>query len=577
LTRRRMQFTRRSGALGRWIGDASHPPPRLGRGDWGIDELIVALRWTGFSLSVLTMLASAPSRRDIIAASMLLVYSILRTLWPVHLGRTARRTLIEVTLDAFLGAGLVGWTGLAASPFLLSLGASLLLAGLGIGAAVALLAPATAGVAVLASWAVGGFDASDRYAAAQRGGLLALICLLGAYSRWLLRPAHNESVTELERLRSLSEVNNLLLELHARAASLPGSVSLRGVLAQTVSRLRDLLQPQLVALLLRDPTAERSASSWRVAVAEGVQLPVSLSDEELPTALREAARSLGPVRRERLEPGDGLGAGTSSGLYIPLWARESLVGLLAIERLQNSPPFSELDVNVVADVAQHAGLAIDNARWFRRLRTLGADEERGRIARDLHDRAGQALAFVALSLDRVGAEVGADRPLVPLPELRSELASLAAEIRLVSADIREKLSDLRMETSEDLDVEAALARLLTRVEERSGVSTVFEHTSSRRLGPIVEREAWLIAQEAILNAERHADALTITVRWRCESGGTQLEVVDDGNGTAATAPLRRNAYGILGMRERADAIGASLAISSTPEQGTTVRLRIEFK
>ncbi len=134
-----------------------------------------------------------------------------------------------------------------------------------------------------------------------------------------------------------------------------------------------------------------------------------------------------------------------------------------------------------------------------------------------------------------------------------------------------------METSEDLDVEAALARLLTRVEERSGVSTVFEHTSSRRLGPIVEREAWLIAQEAILNAERHAEALTITVRWRCESGGTQLEVVDDGKGTAATAPLRRNAYGILGMRERADAIGASLAITSAPGQGTTVRLQIEAK
>ena len=67
------------------------------------------------------------------------------------------------------------------------------------------------------------------------------------------------------------------------------------------------------------------------------------------------------------------------------------------------------------------------------------------------------------------------------------------------------------------------------------------------------------------------------MRWRCESSGAQLEVVDDGKGTAATAPLRRNAYGILGMRERADAIGASLAITSAPGDGTTVRLRVEAR
>ncbi len=580
MRRRRVRLATRTDThrmLGRWLGDAKHPPPRLGRVDWGIREFVIALRWSGFSLSVLAMLTSARTRADVIAAVILLVYSILRTLWPVRADRAASWTIAEVTLDAALVAAIAGWTGLVSSPFLLSLGASYLLAGLAIGAAVAVLAPATAGLAVLVSWATGGFDAANRFGAAQRGGLLALICILGAYSRWLLRPAQDDSADELERLRGLTEVNTLLLELHARAASLPGSVSLRGVLAQTVARLRDLLQPQLVALLLRDPTAGRSASSWGVAVAEGVHLPESLTDDELPTVLREAARSLGAVRRAKLEPGDGLGAGTGSGLYIPLWARESLVGLLAVERLADSAPFAESDVDVVADVAQHAGLAIDNARWFRRLRTLGADEERGRIARDLHDRVGQALAFVALSLDRLATEMGTDRDAGNAIRLRSELTSLAADVRLASADIREKLSDLRMDTSDELDLEAALARLLTRVEERSKVSTVFEHTSSRRLPPIVEREAWLIAQEAVLNAERHAEAATITVRWRCESGLTQLEVVDDGKGTAATAPLRRDAYGILGMRERADAIGASLAIVSTPGQGTMVRMRIETR
>ena len=550
---------------------------RSGRFDWGIGELVVALRWAGLSLSVMAMVTSGPTRHDVIGAAILLVYSLLRTVWPIQLGSSHAGSGLGVVFETFLCAAIAGWTGLVTSPFLLSLGASLLVAGLGSGIVVGLIAPAAAGVGVLVSWATGGFDEASRYGAAQRGGLLALICILGAYSHWMLRLAPDDQADELERLRSLSEVNRLLLELHTRAASLPESISLRGVLASTVGSLRDLLQPQLIVLLLRDPTAEKSGSAWDVAVAEGVHLPESMADSELPSVLSETARSLGPIRRARLEPGEGVGGGTGSGLYIPLWARESLVGLLAVERVQDGPPFGEPDIDIVADVARHAGLAIDNARWFRRLRTLGAQEERGRIARDLHDRVGQGLAFVAFSLDRAATEVGGDEAKSGESELRVELVSLAADVRAAMADIREKLSDLRMDTSDDTDLEAALTRLLTRVEERSGVATVFEHSSSRRLAPNVEREIWRILQEAIINAERHAEAAQITVRCFLEPGEARLEVVDDGKGTAATAPLRRDAYGILGMRERADAIGATLAISSPPGKGTTVRLRIKTK
>lgn len=554
-------------------------PDRSARAGWGIDELVVALRWTGVTLSIISMVVPRPDRADVLGAIALVVYALLRTVWPLRLDASRGPRASGVAADLVISAGVVGWTGLASSPFLLSLGASLLLAGLGVGAGVAVLGPIAVGVAALVAWATDGVSGVDTSGATQRVGLLALIGILGAYSRWLLRPRDEDDdhTEELERLRSLTEVNDLLLELHARAATLPGAISLRGVVASTVARLRDLLRPELVVLLLRDPTAEEGGRPWGVAVAEGVTLPDALSDDELPTVLAEAARSYGPVHRDRLAGLEGVGATTTSGLYIPLWARESLVGLLAVERGAGAPAFDEDDVEIVADVARHAGLAIDNARWFRRLRTLGAEEERGRIARELHDRVGQALAFVALSLDRIATEVDATRPKGKVPGVRAELVGLAAEVRGATAQIREKLADLRMDVTEESDLDSAVTRLLKRVEERSEISTSFDTRSTRRLAPIVEREVWRIAQEAIVNAERHAGASRIEVRWRSSAEGSLLEVVDDGKGTAATAPLRRDAFGILGMRERADAIGASFALTSPPGEGTTVRLRIETR
>jgi signal transduction histidine kinase len=378
----------------------------------------------------------------------------------------------------------------------------------------------------------------------------------------------------VERLRNLAEVNHLLLELHAKAASVPASLNLKAAVATAVSRLRGLLDPDVVALLLSDPTTDDADKCWQVLLAEGVRLPELLASDELPPALAEAMNSLGPVCRSNVERGEGVAVETSSGLYVPLWARDCLIGLLAVERVNDAKPFANADLEIVEGVARHAGLAIDNARWFRRLRTLGAEEERGRIARELHDRVGQSLAYVAMSLDRLGQEIGDQEGRLRHQEVVDELGQLASEVRRATGDIRTKLSDLRVEVAQGGEISEALGGLLARVEQRSGIGTFFLTRGNGSLSPVVEREVARIAQEAINNAERHAGAGHIGVRWDCDPSGAELEVADDGRGLAATAPLRRDAFGILGMRERAEAIGASLAINSAPGQGTTVTLRV---
>jgi signal transduction histidine kinase len=88
---------------------------------------------------------------------------------------------------------------------------------------------------------------------------------------------------------------------------------------------------------------------------------------------------------------------------------------------------------------------------------------------------------------------------------------------------------------------------------------------------------WRVAQEAISNVERHARASHLSVRWRCDGSNALLVVTDDGQGFPVGKAGRVDSYGMLGMRERADAIGAVLEFESEPGRGTTVRCRLESK
>jgi signal transduction histidine kinase len=114
-----------------------------------------------------------------------------------------------------------------------------------------------------------------------------------------------------------------------------------------------------------------------------------------------------------------------------------------------------------------------------------------------------------------------------------------------------------------------------RLSERSGLNITLSLDAARRLPILQEREMWRIAKEALINIERHADASNATLRWRCDDGGALLEVIDDGKGLPARSADgrlgRSDSYGLLGMRERADSVGATLELISKPGEGTTVR------
>jgi signal transduction histidine kinase len=250
---------------------------------------------------------------------------------------------------------------------------------------------------------------------------------------------------------------------------------------------------------------------------------------------------------------------------VALSARGSIIGLLSIEH-NETHHFSARDEELLAGFAEPAALAIDNARWFGRLRTVGADEERTRIARDLHDRIGQSLAYLAFELDRIVKSSGTRDQAVT-----HSLDQLRGDVRGVIGEVRDTLYDLRTDVTDSASLPVTLEVFLNRVRERSGLQVGMRSQETGRLPILQEREIWRIAQEAITNVERHARATQVTVTWRCDGRTAVLEVADDGIGFPEGHTGRLDSYGMLGMRERAASIGATLTVSSQPGKGTRVR------
>jgi two-component system sensor histidine kinase UhpB len=193
------------------------------------------------------------------------------------------------------------------------------------------------------------------------------------------------------------------------------------------------------------------------------------------------------------------------------------------------------------------------------------EEERARVARDLHDEVNQSLTGLLLRLEAV-------REAAP-PELEAELAETKA---LANQAMRELLSlarQLRPTALDDLGLAAAVAGQVEQLAHGEIAAAIATHGDFSDLGDDAQLVVYRVAQEALSNAARHSGAGKIEVGLRrLESGGVALTVADDGRGFAFDES--EGGLGIAGMRERALLIGGELTIESRPGRGTTVRLTV---
>ncbi|MFD3437200.1 histidine kinase [Streptomyces sp. NPDC058685] len=196
---------------------------------------------------------------------------------------------------------------------------------------------------------------------------------------------------------------------------------------------------------------------------------------------------------------------------------------------------------------------------------LAQEAERRRIAQELHDEVGQSMTAILLGLKRAADE--ADEPL------RDELRQAQEITRESLNEVRRLVRRLRPGVLEDLGLISALTSLTTEFATHTGLRVVRDFEAGLpALDQQTELVLYRVAQEALTNAARHAEAGRVEVKLHRTDGTVVLAVVDDGRGTG----VAHEGAGIRGMRERALLIGATLDITSQPQAGTEVRLTVSL-
>jgi signal transduction histidine kinase len=491
---------------------------------------------------------------------LLAAYSALRTWRPLRYDRSlaAVATLMGETACTALAVALTGhWE----SPLVFSMLTAVSLAGFAKGFGFAVRLAIASVLAVSLAWGASQSGSPDKArTSAQWAGEIVLVAFVAGFARRISGEADERRVQALDRLGRLNDANVLLFQLHQVTQTLPASLDLEEVLDTTLDQVRDLFDASAVALLLHDDAEHR----WHTARRLGGPPARSYPEADLPEPLARAARLRSATRDGAIPAGDGLDPSAHSGLYAVLVARGATIGLLALEH-QAADHFTDRDVELMSGFVDPVALAIDNARWFERLRTVGAAEERTRIARELHDRIGQSLAYVAFELDRLTKKAGAGG------DIAGSLDGLRTDVRGVIGELRDTLYDLRTEVTLAEGLGSVLPAFLERVEARSGLQVSSKITETGRLPILQERELWRIAQELVGHAERHGGGARLEVTWRCEGRSADLSLVlTPGAAGSGDHPLISTAD-LSALRERAASIGATVALE--PGQGRSTRVR----
>ncbi len=237
---------------------------------------------------------------------------------------------------------------------------------------------------------------------------------------------------------------------------------------------------------------------------------------------------------------------------------------------------SESRTELLVTVAQQLRVALENARLYRQRQeslqsyvrqvTQAQEDERLRIARELHDETAQELVHLARKLEQLRAQAA--------PALGGAIDELLTMTRATMQAVRRYSRDLRPSVLDDLGLVAAIEMVVEETSQRLAGGAHLEVTGTpRRLDGPVELALFRIAQEALRNIEKHAGARSANVKLEFSESAVRLSVIDDGRGfTIAKGPdlLRSGKLGLLGMRERAELVGAEFEIQSEPGQGTRV-------
>lgn len=233
---------------------------------------------------------------------------------------------------------------------------------------------------------------------------------------------------------------------------------------------------------------------------------------------------------------------------------------------RNHDTFSESELELVESLAQQATLAIQLTRLAEEAQQLALLQERTRMAREIHDTLAQAFGGILMQL-QAATYFETTQP----QKAHAHLLTAQALAQEGLAEARRSVWTLYLETTEYEDLAKAIAKFIEQApsDQPTSVDLAIDGTPYR-LHPDLGLNLLRIAQEAITNALRHANAQTIQAHLKYDSQAIELSICDDGCGFEPQSPTR--GFGLLGMQQRAARIGATWHLVSQAGQGTTITI-----
>jgi len=257
-----------------------------------------------------------------------------------------------------------------------------------------------------------------------------------------------------------------------------------------------------------------------------------------------------------------------SFLGVPIVAPTGVIGAFYLTEKIGGADFDAEDEQLIELLATHAAIAIENARLYEMSRELTVAEERNRLALELHDAISQRIFGLVLE-----AEAAATLLEREPPAARERVVRLQGLAQEALEELRSLVFELRPPDLERDGLGGALRKRVDVLARLHRQRIDLELDDELPVDPTRDAEVLRIAQEALQNAIRHAEAGRVVVRLRRDAAGMLLEGEDDGIGFDPQAPgLRSRRLGLTSMEERAQRVGGRLELRSATGQGSLVRL-----
>jgi signal transduction histidine kinase len=395
--------------------------------------------------------------------------------------------------------------------------------------------------------------------------------------------------------RELVRRNEELSTLNLIAATVSQSLELQKVLEDALDKVLETMQLSHGEILLFDsesgrivPRIYRGISSQfalaiqAFSIGEGIPgLIAQLGD---PIVIEDDLAADPRFLRRFLVEREGLRSMAS----VPLRSKSRVVGVLDVFS-SNVLSLTPEDLRLLIAIGDQIGVAVENARLIEELKAKeqmrlqllekvisAQEDERKRVARELHDETGQSLTSLMVGLKVLESTTR-------LEEVRGKAAEFRALIAEILQDVHDLAFQLRPSLLDSLGLAAAVQRLAEDYAEKLGIHIDCQAVGveGRRLPPGTETALYRIVQEALTNVAKHAEAKNVSVILRHGEASVLAIVEDDGKGFPVAEVMGSAAkdkrLGLFGMEERAALVAGKLTIESAPGEGTTVFVEVPFE